>query len=123
MAYTTVHSTTISSNVGVSPPPLPEHLVSVGELACSRISKNGLEVLMRRYIRKQDDGKTPAETIPEMFWRVSAHVCFGGATELVNPDLLLIRAEEYYRAMLDTDFFPNSPTFTGKRLRCLICDF
>ena len=77
----------------------------------ARISENGLEVLRRRYLRKGLDGK-PAETVPEMFWRVASNVAlpergYGSEADYVAA------AEQYYDLLTELRFFPNSPTFTG----------
>ncbi|KAH3757928.1 adenosylcobalamin-dependent ribonucleoside-diphosphate reductase [Pelomyxa schiedti] len=85
------------------------------------LSENGVEVLRRRYLRKEADGKTPAEDVPQMFWRVAANVAFSQAGSSVATsstqgsvsEVLLKRSSEYYEAMTKLLFFPNSPTFTG----------
>ena len=69
------------------------------------ISRNGMEVLRKRYLRKLDDGST--ETVPEMFWRVAANVAASHSNDVER------RANAYYDALSCLLFFPNSPTFTG----------
>ncbi len=92
------------SNFGLLPtPPLPKGLPEI------ELSENSRQVLMKRYLRRGHDGQ-PVESIEEMFWRVAYHVAkveenWGG-----DP---LVRAEEFYRMLIDKRFFPNSPTFTG----------
>ncbi len=48
-------------------PPMPEGLPQ------ANLTDNARKVLMKRYVRRGDDGK-PAETVEEMFWRVAYHV-------------------------------------------------
>jgi ribonucleotide reductase alpha subunit len=73
------------------------------------LTDNARQVLIRRYVRRGDDGK-PVETVEEMFWRVAWHVAkvetaWGGDVEG--------RARDYYILLTSKKFFPNSPTFTG----------
>src|SRR5215510_7341131 len=48
-------------------PPMPK------DLPRANLTDNARQVLMKRYVRRGDDGK-PAETVEEMFWRVAYHV-------------------------------------------------
>ncbi len=85
-------------------PPLPEDLPGID------LTENARQVLIRRYVRRNDDG-SPAESVDEMFWRVAYNVAkveiaFG------NPDVMT-RAREFYLLLTTKKFFPNSPTFTG----------
>ena len=48
-------------------PALPKSLPKV------ELTDNSRQVLMRRYVRRGEDGK-PAETVDQMFWRVAYHV-------------------------------------------------
>ena len=57
----------------------------------AQLTDNARQVLMKRYVRRGDDGK-PAETAEEMFWRVAYHVArveeqWGADVEIisVNP--------------------------------------
>ena len=43
------------------------------DLPKANLTDNARQVLMKRYVRRGDDGK-PAETVEEMFWRVAYHV-------------------------------------------------
>ncbi len=73
------------------------------------LTENSRQVLLRRYVRKGEDGK-PAETVEEMFWRVAytiAEVEAPLGTEVSNL------AREFYYFLSSKTFFPNSPTFTG----------
>jgi ribonucleoside-diphosphate reductase alpha chain len=74
-----------------------------------KLSPNARIVLEKRYLRRSPDGK-PAETVEEMFWRVSSHVAqaeleFGGNAQET--------AKAFYEMLAGLRFFPNSPTFTG----------
>ncbi|HEY2981294.1 MAG TPA: ribonucleotide reductase N-terminal alpha domain-containing protein, partial [Anaerolineales bacterium] len=84
-------------------PPMPKGLPRV------QLTDNARQVLIKRYVRRGDDGK-PAETVEEMFWRVAYHVA--KVEEMWNGDILE-RAKDYYHLLTSKKFFPNSPTFTG----------
>lgn len=84
-------------------PPMPKGLPE------ANLTDNARQVLMKRYVRRGDDGK-PAETVEEMFWRVAYHVAKVEATW--NADVQE-RTIEYYHLLSSKKFFPNSPTFTG----------
>src|SRR6266545_1594475 len=83
--------------------PMPEGLPK------AKLTDNARQVLMKRYVRRGDDGK-PAETVEEMFWRVAYHVA--KAEEQWKHDVEK-RTVEYYHLLSSKKFFPNSPTFTG----------
>ena len=84
-------------------PPIPDDLPTVG------LSENARQVLVRRYVRRGDDGK-PVETVEEMFWRVAYHIA---AVETAYQQDALSLAKQFYVLLTDKSFFPNSPTFTG----------
>ena len=84
-------------------PPLPDDLPAV------ELTENARQVLVRRYVRRGDDGN-PAETVEEMFWRVAYHVA--RVEETWRRDVIE-RARQYYHLLTSKSFFPNSPTFTG----------
>ncbi len=84
-------------------PPLPDDLPTI------ELTENARQVLIRRYVRRGDDGK-PAETIEEMFWRVAYHVA---AVETHWAGDVVERARQFYHLLTSKRFFPNSPTFTG----------
>ncbi len=84
-------------------PPIPQGLPG------AKLTDNARQVLMKRYVRRGDDGK-PCETAEEMFWRVAYHVAKVAATW--NEDIEA-KAVSYYHLLSSKDFFPNSPTFTG----------
>lgn len=84
-------------------PPLPAELPKV------ELTENARQVLVRRYVRRGDDGK-PAESVEEMFWRVAYHVAKVEATWGGN---VTEQATQFYHLLSSKSFFPNSPTFTG----------
>ncbi len=99
MATTTI----ISNKKKLSTPPIPADLPGV------ELTENARQVLVRRYVRRGDDGN-PAETVEEMFWRVAYHIA--KAEESYGGDVM-VRAHEFYVLLTSRKFFPNSPTFTG----------
>ncbi|MBI5935554.1 MAG: adenosylcobalamin-dependent ribonucleoside-diphosphate reductase [Chloroflexi bacterium] len=93
-----------STKHGLLPTPaMPKNLPKV------ELTDNARQVLMKRYVRRGDDGK-PAETVEEMFWRVAYHVA--KVEEAWSGDINA-RAIEFYHLLTSKKFFPNSPTFTG----------
>jgi ribonucleoside-diphosphate reductase alpha chain len=84
-------------------PPMPRGLPK------ANLTDNARQVLVKRYVRRGDDGK-PAETVEEMFWRVAYHVA--KVEEQWDADVQK-RTVEYYHLLSSKKFFPNSPTFTG----------
>ena len=85
-----------------TPPMLPD-------LQPVDLTENARQVLVRRYVRRGDDGE-PVETPEEMFWRVAYHIAT--ADEPWGGDVLAL-AREFYILLTSRKFFPNSPTFTG----------
>jgi ribonucleoside-diphosphate reductase alpha chain len=84
-------------------PPIPADLPPI------ELTDNARQVLVRRYVRRGDDGK-PVESVEEMFWRVAYHVA--KVEEAWGGDVLE-RAHHFYALLTSKKFFPNSPTFTG----------
>jgi len=82
---------------------MPKDLPSVN------LTENSRQVLMKRYVRRGDDGR-PAETVEGMFWRVAYNIA--SVEETWGADVMT-RAIEYYHLLSSKKFFPNSPTFTG----------
>jgi len=73
------------------------------------LSSNSLEVLRRRYLRRDEDGQ-PSETPAQMFYRVAHHL---GKAEAIFGGDVEEATEIFYHMLTDLRFFPNSPTFTG----------
>ena len=94
----------VTSKAGLLPTPPPP-----ADLPPVELTENARQVLMKRYVRRGDDGK-PCETVEEMFWRVAWHVA--KVEELWQEDVDATRCE-YYQLLSSKKFFPNSPTFTG----------
>jgi hypothetical protein len=69
----------------------------------ANLTDNARQVLMRRYVRRGDDGK-PAETVEEMFWRVAYHVA--KVEEQWDADVQK-RTVEYYH-LLSSKVLPFS---------------
>ena len=96
-------TTIISKKLTLSTPPIPL------DLPGAELTENARQVLVRRYVRRADDGN-PAETVEEMFWRVAFHIA--KAEESYYGDVMA-SAREFYILLTSRKFFPNSPTFTG----------
>ncbi len=79
------------------------------DLPAVELTENARQVLIRRYVRRGDDGK-PVESVEDMFWRVAYHVA--KVEEIWGGDVNS-RAREFYILLTSKKFFPNSPTFTG----------
>jgi len=95
---------TVQSKHGLLPtPPMPKGLPKV------ELTENARQVLVRRYVRRGDDGN-PAESVEEMFWRVAYHIA--KVEEQWGTDVIAL-ACDFYTLLTSRKFFPNSPTFTG----------
>jgi ribonucleoside-diphosphate reductase alpha chain len=79
------------------------------DLPGADLTENARQVLVRRYVRRGDDG-APVESVEEMFWRVAYHVA--KVEEQWGTDVVAL-AREFYVLLTSKKFFPNSPTFTG----------
>ena len=95
----------VSRKGSLPTPPIP------ADLPAAELTENARLVLVRRYVRRGDDGQ-PAESVEDMFWRVAYHIA--RAEENYQGDGLA-RAREFYQLLTSKKFFPNSPTFTGGR--------
>ncbi len=100
----TLDTITVTNSAGLLPtPPLPDLIPQVN------LSENARQVLIRRYVRRGPDGE-PAESVEEMFWRISYHVA---KVEAEWSEDIEARAMEFFELLTSKKFFPNSPTFTG----------
>ncbi|MDO8716356.1 MAG: vitamin B12-dependent ribonucleotide reductase, partial [Dehalococcoidales bacterium] len=72
------------------------------------LTENALQVLEKRYLKKDKQGKV-IEKPEELFRRVAKAIA---AAELIYDSKadVLAREEEFYQAMISLDFLPNSPT-------------
>ncbi len=103
MATKAVTKTEQVKNGLLPTPPMPKGLPQ------ANLTDNARQVLMKRYVRRGDDGK-PAENVEEMFWRVAYHVA---KVEAMWDADIQERTIQYYHLLSSKKFFPNSPTFTG----------
>ncbi len=72
------------------------------------LTENALEVLKRRYLKKDSQGEV-IETPEEMFRRVAQAIA--SAELIYNPGAdVRAREEEFYQLMAGLEFLPNSPT-------------
>ncbi|MFN3484361.1 MAG: adenosylcobalamin-dependent ribonucleoside-diphosphate reductase [Planctomycetota bacterium] len=89
----------------------------------ARLSENALRVLEKRYLLRDDCGR-PAETPEELFWRVAVHIAQAERLYGADDDRVARTAERFYRAMVEREFLPNSPTLmnAGRPLgQCFAC--
>ncbi len=77
-----------------------------GKTTTLKLSENSLMVLRDRYLRKDDEGKV-SETPEELFMRVAENIA--QAEKLYNKDVEQAK-QEFYQAMANLEFLPNSPT-------------
>jgi len=73
-----------------------------------KLSENALTVLKRRYLKKDEEGKT-IETPEELFRRVAQAIAvadkfYGGSEKEIRK-----LEDDFYRAMSSLEFLPNSP--------------
>jgi ribonucleoside-diphosphate reductase alpha chain len=73
------------------------------------ILPNGLTVLERRYLRRNEQGQI-SETPADLFWRVARHIA--EAERAYGHDEAQVGrvAQQFYEMMAGLDFLPNSPT-------------
>ena len=88
------------------------------------LSPNSLKVLQKRYLKKDDDGRS-VEQPSDMFIRVAENIAsaedrYGASTEQVTEI-----AADYYDLMTSLEFLPNSPTLmnAGRELQQLSACF
>lgn len=74
------------------------------------ISSNGIQVLERRYLRRDGDSGEVIETPRQLFWRVAT--CVAAAEALYvqdDPEHTVTIARDFYNLMAMRIFLPNSP--------------
>ncbi|MEG1773965.1 MAG: ribonucleotide reductase N-terminal alpha domain-containing protein, partial [Oscillospiraceae bacterium] len=81
-----------------------------------KIHENGLEVLKRRYLTRDENGCI-IETVEQLFERVAAAIAAADAKFDPAADLAKTTAR-FFEMMTSLDFLPNSPTLmnAGKEL-------
>lgn len=87
------------------------------------LTENALLVLQKRYLKKDEKGRV-IETPEEMFRRVSRNIAM--AETIYNPKADVKKTEdEFFEAMANLEFLPNSPTLmnAGRRLQQLAACF
>ena len=80
------------------------------------LSNNGLTVLERRYLTRDENGNI-VETPEEMFYRVADFIARADRLYDENADVDKTK-QEFYDIMANLEFLPNSPTLmnAGKEL-------
>ena len=88
------------------------------------LSANALRIVERRYLLRDAEGR-PIETPDEMFRRVAKNIASADALYGVPPEELRRSEEEFYNAMSELEFLPNSPTLinAGRALQQLAACF
>lgn len=74
----------------------------------SSLTQNALEVLKRRYLRKNEKGEV-VETPDKMFWRVAKNVASADLIYDGNADVAATETA-FHDLMANLEFLPNSPT-------------
>lgn len=75
----------------------------------AEVSANAHEVLVKRYLLRNDDGDV-VEDVQQMWRRVADAVAEGDRLHGANRRNISKTADEFYRMMASLDFLPNSPT-------------
>ena len=73
-----------------------------------KLTENALRVMEKRYLKKDKDGK-PLETAEQLFRRVAHAIASAESIYDAKADILKCE-DDFYRAMVNLDFLPNSPT-------------
>jgi ribonucleoside-diphosphate reductase alpha chain len=73
------------------------------------LTENAIKVLERRYLIKDDEGKT-VETPTELFHRVARHIAKAEYRYGAEETEVKRVEERYYNAIANQEFMPNSPT-------------
>jgi len=73
------------------------------------LSENSLAVLKRRYLARDDKGRT-LETPRELFWRVARFIAQADRAYGADDTAVEKQAERFFETMAHLEFMPNSPT-------------
>ncbi|MFH1751922.1 MAG: ribonucleotide reductase N-terminal alpha domain-containing protein [archaeon] len=76
-----------------------------------KLSFNAIRILQRRYLKKNPEGEV-IETPGRMFRRVAANIAQADLNYNKNADVRKLE-NEFYEALTNLDFLPNSPTLRG----------
>jgi ribonucleoside-diphosphate reductase alpha chain len=89
-----------------------------------KISKNALEVLRKRYLKKDDHGN-PTETPEDMFRRVAENIAYADSLYGATSEEIEQTSDTFYELMTSLRFLPNSPTLmnAGRELQQLSACF
>ncbi|MDR2067173.1 MAG: vitamin B12-dependent ribonucleotide reductase [Endomicrobium sp.] len=87
------------------------------------LEKNALTVLQKRYLKKDEKGNI-IETPEDLFFRVAYNIAKADTNYDKNADIN-VTVKEFYFAMANLDFLPNSPTLmnAGRHLQQLSACF
>ncbi|HLC90078.1 MAG TPA: vitamin B12-dependent ribonucleotide reductase [Patescibacteria group bacterium] len=77
-----------------------------------KLTKNALKVLESRYLLKDEAGH-PVEKPLEMFKRVARHIVKAEDNDKLTPEQKQDLEKAFLTIMVNLEFLPNSPTFTG----------
>ncbi|MFH1749840.1 MAG: vitamin B12-dependent ribonucleotide reductase [bacterium] len=99
------------------------HQESVQTLSEPKLSENSKIVLVKRYLKKDNNGKT-IEKPKDLFWRVAENIATADKYYDENSDTKKT-AREFYDLMANLEFIPNSPTLmnAGRELQQLSACF
>ncbi|MDE0894946.1 MAG: vitamin B12-dependent ribonucleotide reductase [Planctomycetota bacterium] len=98
-------------NTSMEPQAALAHIDPPADLPNPSLTNNAIEVLGRRYLRKDPESGELIETPRQLFWRVATHIAKGEqAFPGASPGKTLAIAGEFYELMAKRVFMPNSPT-------------
>ncbi|MDR1523345.1 MAG: vitamin B12-dependent ribonucleotide reductase [Endomicrobium sp.] len=88
-----------------------------------KLEKNALTVLQKRYLKK-DENENIIENPEDLFFRVACNIAKADINYDKNADINAV-VKEFYLAMSNLDFLPNSPTLmnAGRHLQQLSACF
>jgi ribonucleoside-diphosphate reductase alpha chain len=84
-------------------------LMRPSEFLGPKILPNGLTVLERRYLLRNEQGEI-IETPADLFWRVARHIAEAERAYGQDEAQVECVAQQFYEMMARLDFLPNSPT-------------